>query len=68
MYLVNIFIKVLFIVNGRGQQTTPIMSLARGNGHLAAIAGQYNALAGGKAGVALFLHYHDGAAIIFADL
>lgn len=35
--------------------------------NLAAVAGQDNTLAGREAGIALFLHNHNGVAVIFTD-
>lgn len=41
--------------------------LTRGNGNLAAVACQNHTLACGEAGITLFLHNHDGAAVVFTD-
>jgi len=67
MYFVNIFTVMLWSVKGRGRKATPTLFLTRRNGNLAAIACQHDALACGKTGVALFLHHHNGVAVVFAD-
>lgn len=68
MYLVNIFVGMMLNGIGRGEMTTPIRLLTRGDGDLAAVAGQYHTLTSSKPGVALFLDHHNGAAVILADL
>lgn len=50
-----------------GPQGPQRKDLARGYGNLAAAAGDSHALSDGERRAALFLHHHDGVAIIFAN-
>ena len=53
--------------NGCGPEATSIMELAWGYSHLATVACQDHTLAASKLGFTLFLHNHDGVAVVFTD-
>ncbi len=51
----------------RPERTASVGILTRGDGDLATVACQYNTLACREASITLFLHNHNGAAIVFTD-
>ena len=65
------FVKQYFEMTGNvsecGLAATSGMILTRGHRHLLAIAGDNNALTRREVGAALFLHNHDGIAVIFTN-
>lgn len=71
IHCLNKFCKTIYyndaLCKGCGLAATSFYELTRRNGNLATVACQHDALTGREAGAALFLHNHNGAAVVFTD-